>query len=82
MFTKKWYERKQKLNRKLVVRITEPLYQKLLLFLKNNPRYHTVSTFVRMLLYDQLECQSSNWSKNEGGDISGGTKTKPIQGQE
>ncbi|MFH8119777.1 MAG: hypothetical protein QXS37_03165 [Candidatus Aenigmatarchaeota archaeon] len=54
MFEKKWIERKPKLNRKVVIRLPENLYQQLLSYLESNPKFFSVSSFVRSLIVDQL----------------------------
>jgi len=79
--SKLWVQNREKLNRKLVIRVSESLYQNLLEFLSNNPRYTTVSQLIRSLLYDQLSCQEdSGLGNKQRGDISGRTKAK-TQGQ-
>jgi hypothetical protein len=50
-----WIQKRERLNRKIVIRVPETLYQNLLVFLENNPKFTTVSQFVRFLLYDQLD---------------------------
>jgi Arc/MetJ-type ribon-helix-helix transcriptional regulator len=49
-----WTRRKPKLNKKLVVRVPSELFDKLEVFIENNPRFATVSEFVRYLLFENL----------------------------
>jgi len=63
MFEKKWSERKLKLNQKIVIRLPEDLYQKLLSFLENNPKYPTISAYVRALITDHLSGKTESGLK-------------------
>jgi len=73
MFERKWVERKLRLNRKVVIRLSEDLYQKLLSYLEFNPKFPTISSFVRSLIVDQLSVRTDNWSRknNMRGGIDG-----------
>jgi Arc/MetJ-type ribon-helix-helix transcriptional regulator len=54
-----WTRRKPKLNKKLVVRVPSELFDKLEIFIENNPRFASVSEFVRYLLFENLYDQAS-----------------------
>jgi Arc/MetJ-type ribon-helix-helix transcriptional regulator len=51
---KSWTKKPSKLNKKLVVRVPSELFDKLEVFVENNPRFATVSEFVRYLLFENL----------------------------
>jgi hypothetical protein len=77
-----WVQKRERLNRKVVIRINESLYQNLLTFLENNPKFTTISQLIRFLLYDQLSQQNPTGLKTKGGIEYGRTKTKTTnQGQ-